>query len=557
MTVKDRLWVSLRHIRGRMVESTLVIVATTVGVALVAAMVAFIQAYDHQTEYLLSHPAYRELLVEVIGNETELTEPATPYDPTTTREIRLGAENLDEVLQDAPLVAYGYLADAEMLSTTIPGAGFARGFAGRYAGGDMTINQASTVNAGRDSAAGSSDSAGGADASGGAVASGDAQVADTPSGDTAEGEMVFSFRGADGTEVTAELPPGGFQAPEGFQPPEGFVPPEGGPAGRGAGRDGADDSQRNFDLEQFFQTDPDVVTELPVDSFPGRSITADFFDAYGLTATDGSLFTSEDVEQGNKVIVLGSELARTLFPDGDAIGTRVRLNLQTWTVIGILAPTTLTDVDTNTPFGRVAFVPNGEAQFSFGGARVRFQRLTRTLRFAVANSANLDAAAMQLQAHFDAEFGEGTVRITAPIDALRSEREKLGRILGVVLFLAAAGLFIASINVFNLMLMRVIKRTKSVGITRAIGATRRGITRQFFSESALMTVIATGIGLAVSPIVYRMLGSALVQETATAGMNWPYLVVGAIAAMAFSLLFGVYPARQAGRIDAAVAIRTE
>lgn len=526
MTIRDRFWVSFRHIRGRMVESTLVIVATTVGVALVAAMVAFIQAYNNQTDYLLSHPAYRELLVEVIGNETELTEPATPYDPTTTREIRLGAENLQEVLQDAPLVTYGYLADAETLSTVLPGAGFDRG-------GGMAAMAFARAAGG---ASGGDTTSGGGDRS---AATGVAT--DNGGGDTT---MAFSFPGGEGGD---------------YAPPEGFEPPDGAPgfAGGRAADGGSDTGRRQFDLEQFFQTDPDVVTELPMESFPGRSITADFFDAYGLTVEEGSLFTSEDVNEGNQVIVLGSELAGTLFPDGDAVGTKVRLNMQTYTVIGILEPTELADVETNTPYNRVAFVPNGEARVSFGGTRIRFQRPTRTLRFAVGDSANLDAATEQLQAHFDAEFGEGTIRITAPIVELKAEREKLGRILAVVLFLATAGLFIASINVFNLMLMRVIKRTKSVGISRALGATRRGIGMQFFNESALMTIIATAIGFALSPLVYRMLGDSLVQEAAAGGVNWTYLLIGALAAMAFSLLFGVYPARQAGRIDAAVAIRSE
>ena len=132
MTFKDRLWISLKQIRGRMVESTLVIVATTVGVALVAAMVAFIVAYNNQTEYLLNHPAYRELLVEVIGNETELEEPVQPYDADTTREIRLGVEDLAEAMENVPAIDFGYLADRESLSTGLPGVG---GFGGRGGGG--------------------------------------------------------------------------------------------------------------------------------------------------------------------------------------------------------------------------------------------------------------------------------------------------------------------------------------------------------------------------------------------------------------------------------------
>ena len=115
MNARDRLWLSSRHIRGRLVESILVILATAVGVALVAAMTAFIRSYNVQTDYLLSHPAYRELVVEVVGNETELTEPVVAFDPTTVQEIRLDVEDLRLAKESVPAVSYGYIAEREML----------------------------------------------------------------------------------------------------------------------------------------------------------------------------------------------------------------------------------------------------------------------------------------------------------------------------------------------------------------------------------------------------------------------------------------------------------
>ena len=133
-------------------------------------------------------------------------------------------------------------------------------------------------------------------------------------------------------------------------------------------------------------------------------------------------------------------------------------------MVGVLSPTTLTDTETGASYNDVAYVPNAAAQINFGGRVIHMGRPAGTLRFAVADSADLDAAATELQAHFDAEFGDGAVRITAPLEELQTERAKLSRILSVVLFLAAAGLFIASINLFNLMLMRIIKRTKGMAI---------------------------------------------------------------------------------------------
>ena len=511
MNARDRLWLSSRHIRGRLVESILVILATAVGVALVAAMTAFIRSYNVQTDYLLSHPAYRELVVEVVGNETELTEPVVAFDPTTVQEIRLDVEDLRLAKESVPAISYGYIAEREMLSTRFaPGrGGAAAAFGG--AGGQIVITR-----------------------------EGDGAV------------IPFAGDGQPPPDAALEGAPGGAAAAG----PGGLVGAVRQAARRG-GMGQADAEGRGFDLEQFFQTDPDVMTELPVESFPGIRTTTDFFDAYGLRAASGSLFADEDLAQANQVLVLGSELARTLFPDDDAVGKRVRLNLQTYTVLGVLQPTSLTDVESGTSLNRYAFTASADAQVSFGGNQIRVARPTRTLRFAVADSGGLEVAARQLGLHFDALYGEGAIRVTAPIEALRDEREKLSRLLTVVLFLSAAGLFIASINLFNLMLMRVIKRTKAIGINRAVGASRREVFRQFLNESALMSGVGATIGLLASPVVFNLLRRSLVADVGVVVVNWPYLVIGALAALVVSVLFGVYPAGQAGRVDAAIAIRTE
>jgi putative ABC transport system permease protein len=521
MRAVDRFQVSLRHVRGRMVESILVIVATAIGVALVAAMAAFIRSYNNQTEELLSHPAYRELLVEAVGNESELDEPVVAYDADSSSEVSLGFADIQAVVADASSIAYGYLAEGERLSTRLPGAG---GFGGGPEGGPDGFAPPPDFGTVTPDAAGAlpNDPAAGVPATVDSAAAGPRTDGSPPPDDTAAdgpfADLRDQFRQA--RESGRELP--------------------------------------EFDLEQFFGTDPDVLTELPLETFSGLRVTSSFLLAYGLSIAEGSGFADEDIESGNQVIVLGSDLADTLFPDGDAVGTRVRLNLQTYTVVGVLAASTLRDPDTGASYNDLAYVPNGAAQVNFGGRTVRMERGTRTLRFAVANSADLESAAAELEAHFDTEYGNGAVRITAPLEELRTEREKLSRILAVVLFLAAAGLFIASINLFNLMLMRVIRRTRGIGISRAMGASRREIVRQFLNESALMSLFGTVLGLIASPFVFRMLQSVLVEETvSTSPVSWAFLLLGAAAAFLFSVLFGVYPAEQAGRIDAAVAIRTE
>ncbi|TVQ24379.1 MAG: FtsX-like permease family protein [Spirochaetaceae bacterium] len=507
MSWADRLWMSIRHIRGRLVESILVISATAIGVALVAAMFAFIRSYDRQTDYLLSHPAYREITVEVVGNETEITEAAVRFDASVSRAISLGTADLARARASVAAVDHGYLADAERFvvgspltaanRTAIASQWGAIGGTGGIAGGGAT----------------------GARGQGSGAADGQAR---------ADGEFGFTVpRGTEGGTGTATMDP----------------------------------EQMRAQFEALLGTGDDdaaVVSELPVDGFSGYRVTGEFFAAYGLRAAEGTVFTNEDIEAGNQAIVLGHDLARTLFPNSTAIGSRIRLGIQTFTVVGVLAPTGVRSIETGTSFNRLGFVPNAAAQVQFAGRAISFQRPTRTLRFAIDDSSRLDAAVQQLILFFDSEYGPGTTRVTASLNALTSERQKLSRILAVVLFLAAAALFIASINLFNLMLMRVIKRTRGIGISRAIGASRREIFRQFINESACMSLTGAAIGLLLAPIAYGLLRTSLIADVGAVDlMNWLYFVIGAALALAVSVLFGVYPARQAGRVDASLAIRSE
>jgi putative ABC transport system permease protein len=128
----------------------------------------------------------------------------------------------------------------------------------------------------------------------------------------------------------------------------------------------------------------------------------------------------------------------------------------------------------------------------------------------------------------------------------------------VLVFLSGVGLLIAAINILNLMLIRIIKHTKSIGIMRALGSTRRGILRQFMNESALMCVVGALIGTAISPQVYRLLQTVFVSSEGFASQTFGLdLMAGAAVGLLFSLVFGLYPAFLAKNTDATLAIRAE
>lgn len=495
MTFRDRLEQSRRYIRHRPVESLLVVLATALGVGLVASMVGFISSFNAQTERLVEQPAYREIVVEAVGEESELSEPVVEVTVSFADRAGLSLDDLSAALEQAPSVSYAYLAERFRVTTETP-----------FGRGAMRFVQDTERTPG-------ADANGPANNEGVTIEPDDARSDDVPA-------------------PAAESP---------------------------GDREAIAERLRRLQEEQNAE---EVIDELALDSFPGLRVTSEFFPAYGIQAAAGTLITEEDVEEANAVVVLGSELAKVLFPDHDPIGLRIRVGLFVYTVVGVTEPTGLLWAEDGVELDRMAYVPNPDAQARFGGGIITMALQIRglggaskTLRFAVATQSNLEAATAQLEAHFASTYGESKVTLAAPVAELRAERERNSRVLAVILFLGSAGLFIACINLFNLMVTRVIKRTKAIGIMRACGATRSAVFRQFLNEALLMSVGGAVVGIAIAPVLARLLSQALTAETTRT--NLPAMLLGALAATALSVLFGVLPARQAAKIDAALAVRSE
>lgn len=483
MRFTDRLEFSWRYLKSRPVETLLVVLATALGVGLVAAMVSFITAFNHQTDELVEQAAYREILVEAVGDESELAEAVVEVTVDQADQARLTLDDLTDGLQSAPSVSYAYTARRFQVRTDSPFAQIAVAAAGARRG--------------------------------------------MPAGADAPPDEA-----ADATDVTA--------------PPDD---------------DRGQMMQRLLELQEEAG---EVVEELPLESFPGMQVTSQFFAAYNLHAASGSLIADEDVETGNRVVVLGSGLAADLFGEQDPLGLKFRIGGFAYTVIGVLQHSGMSWPEDGTSLDRIAYVPNPEAQISAAGATFTMRRFgggfgsSSTLRFAVASQRELESAREQLDAYFDTAYGESLVTLSAPVEALRAERLRNSRVLAVILFLASAGLFIASINLFNLMITRVLKRSKSIGINRACGASRADVFRQFVNEAFLMSIIGGVLGVAAAPLINQLLARSLISSgTAAAGVGAVPLLLGGLGAMTFTLFFGVIPARQAARIDAALVIRSE
>ncbi len=266
----------------------------------------------------------------------------------------------------------------------------------------------------------------------------------------------------------------------------------------------------------------------------------------------GRPFSRQESVRGVPVAILGLSAAEALFPDGSALGERVRIRGFPYRVVGVLE-------DQGTVFGislndRV-LIP----------ATSRAGRL-RAERGAVGSIlVQLDRAEDVEIARMDIESALRTERRLRPTEAndfgLETADDSLAfwdnisNILFVALpALVGISLVVGGIVIMNIMLVSVMQRTREVGIRKALGARRRDIVGQFLVESTTLSAagallgVALGVGLAAAIRTFTPLPTSVAL---------PWVLLSVALGMTVGVAAGVYPAYRASQMDPVEALRSE
>jgi putative ABC transport system permease protein len=332
-------------------------------------------------------------------------------------------------------------------------------------------------------------------------------------------------------------------------------------SGSGSSQSSVPEEERTFSQQQLnpAQQGAQTLLTLPqslddvepaLSQWSGYMVSPEFFDAWSLHLQQGSFFTLQDASLTNNVMVVGSTLARTLYEDGSALGRRFISGPTVYEIIGILEPTG-TSFD-EMAFSR-AFMPDVLQDIHLPNSSMLQSRWNTSLSFMVEDFTALDRAADQLQTYFTNTYGANSVVITIPRQEAQALQDRNARIVTMILFLALAGLFIAAVNVSNILLGRAMRKQKTVGVLKALGASKQRIFNLFFREALLIGLYASLIGVAISYVLAQ-----LMQRTTHFGSIEPLLlIVGIVAAWIITTILTLFPALQASKIPAAQAMRTE
>jgi putative ABC transport system permease protein len=289
-----------------------------------------------------------------------------------------------------------------------------------------------------------------------------------------------------------------------------------------------------------------------------QGTTANFFPVRNYTVASGYPFTDQDVAAYNHVVVIGSDLANTLFGQLNPIGKNLRLKNTSFRVVGVL-PSKGTGVG-GVNQDDLAIIPVTVAQSQMLGITYF------TYIFASANPAyDLSFVKARITSVLERNHGiTNSAKDDFTIETQQDILSILGNITSILtLFLAAIAsisLIVGGVGIMNIMLVSVVERTREIGLRKAVGATDSDIVQQFIIESVMLTFLGGIIGIAVGAVIVTALWLVLTHVLA---ISWVFefpltavlLAVGVSAGT--GLLFGIYPARQAARKSPIEALRYE
>jgi putative ABC transport system permease protein len=279
--------------------------------------------------------------------------------------------------------------------------------------------------------------------------------------------------------------------------------------------------------------------------------TGAYPDVRAYTIWQGTGLTDVAVDRGLRVAVLGKTTADDLELGADAIGTDISIGGIGYTVVGILQPkggTGFQDPDDQ------ILVPVASAQKYFvGGDSVRSIGVSVTAA-ADMDTTNARITALLRERHDLAATDEDDFDIfdqTQLLEAASSISGTLTLLLGGI---ASISLVVGGIGIMNIMLVSVRERTREIGIRKAIGARAVDILAQFLVEALTLSVIGgllgVALGLGISALIAQLAGWSFAFNPTT-------LLAAVLSSLLVGVVFGVWPARQAARLDPIAALRYE
>lgn len=263
------------------------------------------------------------------------------------------------------------------------------------------------------------------------------------------------------------------------------------------------------------------------------------------TVQEGRFLTSFDIKGSLNVAVVGTYVANELFPDGDVVGSYVKFNNQNFKIVGILTQTE--DGEEGTADDTI-IIPYTVAQ------RISKAGAVSTIYVRAKDANNVDSLKENIEnVLYKLYENEDYYRVTsqqAMLETLSSVTDTLSIVLAGI---AAISLVVGGIGIMNIMIVSVTERTREIGIRKAIGARKINILIQFLIESLIITLLGGITGIIIGCLGITIIGK-LDLVPAVYSIKW--ILISLIVSLLIGVVFGLFPAYKAAKMDPIKALRT-
>jgi putative ABC transport system permease protein len=278
-----------------------------------------------------------------------------------------------------------------------------------------------------------------------------------------------------------------------------------------------------------------------------------------LRVTEGRFFDASDNAASAPVCVLGAAAKDSLFGASQAVGEYIKLNEMWCHVVGIAGPQLAPESDVSgvrtEDMNNLVYAPLNSVLFRLEDSQswLKDEIDGMYLHLASVDTSVTDAEVVRgilNSSHHEA--GDFSVIVPAELLAQQKRTEQLFNT--VMVAIASISLLVGGIGIMNIMLAAILERTREIGVRRAIGARRSDIVRQFVIEATLISfaggLLGVVFGFAMSRLIAWLAGWSTVVTISS-------ILLAFLVSISVGLIFGIYPAVKAARLDPVEAIRYE
>ncbi len=278
------------------------------------------------------------------------------------------------------------------------------------------------------------------------------------------------------------------------------------------------------------------------------AIESGYLEMYQLELDTGDYFSVTDDVFGSQKMIIGSEVASTLFPDGDAVGKRVLVVCSkapfAFTVAGVLKEQASGMEDSTTGI----YIPRG-----FYAKKIKPSPTADTIMIQATDAAFCSELITDLTSYMKKKSGtEGSVNISSMKTMIEQVQTVMGTVSLMLSGIAAISLLVGGIGIMNIMIVTVTERRQEIGIRKALGASPFAICRQFLVESASITLLGGILGIALGIII------SFAIEYVAIELPYAIKISACFTSFVFSvfvgIFFGLSPALKASRLDPVEAL---